>query len=129
MHLCETNKYCECLTGKLRGAWEKLYKRCDGIIFVLDSSDPLRFAVAKEEIVMTLSHEDIDHKPVPILFLANKMDLEEAVDCVSCMKALGLDEFNNRRWQIYSSNALTGEGLTEAMDWFTGEMKKCMSRN
>ena len=119
------------MTGKHRDAWEKLYRRCDGVIFVLDSSDPLRFAVAKEELAMTLSNEDFDHKPVPvpILFLANKMDLSEAVDCMSCTKALGLDEFHDRRWQIYSSNALTGEGLTEAMDWFTDEMKKCMSRN
>ena len=101
---------------------------------MLDSSDPLRFAVAKEELAMTLSNEDFDHKPVPvpILFLANKVDLSglsRAVICTSCKKALGLDEFHDRRWQIYSSNALTGEGLTEAMDWFNDEMKKCMSRN
>ena len=117
------------MTGKLRAAWEKLYKRCDGIIFVLDSSDPLRLAVVKEELALTLSHEDLEHKPVPILFLANKMDLSEAVDCTSCTKALGLDDIRGRRWKIYSSNALTGEGLADAISWFTDEVKNCNCRN
>jgi len=111
------------LTGKLRGAWDKLYKKCDGIIFVLDSSDPLRLAVAKEELALTLSHEDLGRKSVPILFLANKMDVDEALDTVSCSKALGLDDIRDRRWQIYSSNAVTGEGLNDAIGWFTDELK------
>ena len=116
------------LTGKLREAWEKLYKTCDGIIFVLDSSDPLRLAVAKEELALTLCHEDLEQKPVPILFLSNKMDLSDAIGCDSCTKALGLSDIRDRRWRIYSSNALTGEGLTEAIGWFTGEVQNCMNR-
>jgi len=117
------------LTGKFCAAWEKLYKRCDGIIFVLDSSDRLRFAVAKEELALTLSHEDLEHKPVPVLLLANKMDLSEAVDCLSCTKALGLSNIKDRQWKIYASNALTGEGLIEAIGWFTGEVKRYAKPN
>jgi len=112
------------VTGKQRAEWETLYRRCDGIIFVLDSSDALRLAVVKEELVLMLSHEDLAQKPVPILFLANKMDVIGAADCTNCMEALGLCNICDRRWKIYSSNAITGEGLTDAFDWFTGEVKK-----
>jgi len=109
------------LTGRIRAPF--LYERCDGIIFVLDSSEPLRLAVAREELELALSDTDLKRKPVPILFLANKMDKGEAIDCVSCTKALGLNEISDRRWKIYSSNALTGEGLTDAIGWLTGEVK------
>jgi len=116
------------LTGKLRAAWEKLYKKCDGIIFVLDSSDPLRLAVAREELALTLTHEDLESKPVPILFLANKMDVDEAIDCKACSEALGLSDIGDRHWKIFPSNGLTGEGLGDAIDWFTDELKNCSKR-
>ena len=115
------------MAGKLFAAWEKLYKLCDGIIFVLDSADQLRLCVAREELAMTLSHEDIEHRPVPILILANKKDLGKAIDCEGCTEVLRLNEIHKRRWRIYSSNAVTGEGLTEAISWFTGELK-CIDR-
>ena len=117
------------MTGKLREAWEKFYRSCDGIVFVLDSSDTLRLAVVKEELALALSHVDLERKPVPILFLANKMDVSEAIDCMSCTETLELSNISDRRWQIYSSNALTGEGLTEAFGWFTGEVKNALKRN
>jgi len=117
------------LTGKLRALWERLYRRCDGIVFVLDSSDPLRLAVVRDELRLMLSHKDLERKPVPILFLANKKDLGEAVDCTSCTTALGLDDIHDRPWKIYSSNALSGEGLGDAIDWFTGEVKNFLKRS
>ena len=124
---CETFNSHEFLTGKQRNTWEELYLRCDGIIFVLDSSDALRLAVVKEELALMLSHEDFKHKPVPILFLANKMDIG-AIDCTSFMNALGLSDICDRRWKIYSSNAVTGEGLADAIGWFASEIKNCTKR-
>lgn len=93
---------------------------------MLDSSDELRLAVVKEELALMMSHEDLE--PVPILFLANKKDLKGAIDCTSCTKALGLDDIYDRRWRIYPSNALTGDGVTDAIDWFAGEVKNHKKR-
>jgi len=116
------------LTGKHRAAWEALYRKCDGIIFVLDTTDKLRLAVVREELTLMLSREDLEM--VPIVFLANKVDAEGALDCTSSIiKALGLDDICDRRWRIYQSNAITGEGLTDAIDWFTGEIKNHKKRN
>ena len=42
--------------GRYRNLWEHYYKECQGIIFVVDSSDKLRMVVAKDELDMLLQH-------------------------------------------------------------------------
>jgi hypothetical protein len=42
--------------GKYRNLWEHHYKDCQGIVFVVDSSDKMRMAVAKDELDMLLQH-------------------------------------------------------------------------
>ena len=36
--------------GRYRNLWEHYYKDCQGIVFVVDSSDKLRMVVAKDEL-------------------------------------------------------------------------------
>ena len=40
---------------------------CQGIVFVVDSSDKLRMVVAKDELDMLLQHPDIRSRKIPIL--------------------------------------------------------------
>ena len=42
--------------GRYRNLWEPYYKECQGIVFVVDSSDKLRMVVAKDELDMLLQH-------------------------------------------------------------------------
>lgn len=50
-----------------------------GVVFVIDSTDTLRMCVAKDEIEQMLAHPDLKERAnVPILFFANKMDLDGA---------------------------------------------------
>jgi len=42
--------------GRYRNLWEHYYKECQGIVFVIDSSDKLRMVVAKDELDMLLQH-------------------------------------------------------------------------
>ena len=42
--------------GKYRQLWEKHYSNVDAIIFVIDSSDELRFGVAKNELELILEN-------------------------------------------------------------------------
>lgn len=44
---------------RYRSLWEHYYKECQGIIFIIDSSDKLRLVVVKEELDMLLQHPDI----------------------------------------------------------------------
>ncbi|PAA56369.1 hypothetical protein BOX15_Mlig012428g1, partial [Macrostomum lignano] len=45
--------------GRYRNMWEHYYRDCDAIIFVIDSSDKLRFVVAKDELEQLLAHDAI----------------------------------------------------------------------
>jgi len=68
--------------GRYRNLWEHYYKECQGIVFVVDSSDKLRMVVAKDELDMLLQHPDIRSRKLPILFFANKMDMRDAMSSV-----------------------------------------------
>lgn len=45
--------------GRYRSLWEHYYHDCQGIIFVVDSSDKLRLVVAKDELDMLLQHPEV----------------------------------------------------------------------
>ncbi|XP_068755581.1 ADP-ribosylation factor-like protein 6 isoform X1 [Montipora capricornis] len=94
------------------------------VIFVLDSSDHLRMVVAKEELDFLLSHSDIaSRRGLPILFFANKMDCKDALSAVQCSKKMGLDSMSDKPWHICASNALTGDGLNEGVEWLTDQIR------
>lgn len=108
--------------GRYRPLWEHYYRDCQGIIFVIDSSDKLRFVVAKDELETLLQHPDIAGRRVPILFFANKMDMKEAMSAVKISAALALDRIGNKPWHICASNAISGEGLSEGIEWMTSQI-------
>ena len=53
--------------SRYRNLWEKYYPELQGIIFVIDASDNLRFAVVKDEIDEMLNHDDIRNGNIPVL--------------------------------------------------------------
>jgi len=109
--------------GRYRNLWEHYYRDCQGIIFVVDSSDRLRMVVAKDELDMLLQHPDIQARKLPILFFANKMDLRDAMSSVKVSQTLGLERLLDKPWHICASNATTGEGLQEGIEWLTGQIR------
>lgn len=109
--------------GRYRNLWEHYYKECHGIIFVIDSADKLRMVVAKDELDVLLQHQDIRNRRIPVLFFANKMDLRDAVSSVKCSSLMGLLNIRDKPWHICASNALTGEGLHEGVEWLTDQIK------
>nr|XP_040579296.1 ADP-ribosylation factor-like protein 6 isoform X2 [Lepeophtheirus salmonis] len=114
--------------GRYRNLWEHYYKDCQGIVFVVDSSDKLRMIVAKDELDMLLQHPDIQSRKIPILFFANKMDMKESLSSVKVSQTLGLERILDKPWHICASNAITGEGLNEGVEWLTGQIKDQMNR-
>ncbi|XP_039261042.1 ADP-ribosylation factor-like protein 6 [Styela clava] len=108
--------------GRYRNLWEHYYKETHAIIFVLDSADKLRMAVAKDELDHLLNHVDIKMRKVPILFYANKMDLQDSLSAVKCSQLLGLDHIKNKPWHICASNAKTGDGLQEGITWLSDQL-------
>ncbi|ESO88897.1 hypothetical protein LOTGIDRAFT_204362 [Lottia gigantea] len=114
--------------GRYRNLWEHYYRECHGIIFVVDSSDKLRMVVAKDELDQLLSHQDIKNRRIPILFFANKMDLRDSVSSVKCSSLMGLELIRDKAWHICASNAMTGEGLHEGVEWLTDQIKDLVDK-
>ena len=56
--------------------WKEHYKDLDGVIFVVDSTDKIRFALAHDELMEILKDDNIKKREVAILIFANKMDLK-----------------------------------------------------
>ena len=114
--------------GRYRNLWEQYYKECDGIIFVIDSSDKLRMVVAKDELDLLLQHAEVKDKRIPILFFANKMDARDSVSSVKCSHLMGLETLRDKPWHICASNALTGDGLQGGVDWLTDQLKDVLEK-
>ena len=114
--------------GRYRDLWKAYYKDCNGIIFVIDSSDKLRMVVVKDELEDMLSCAELKGKRLPILFLANKMDLHGALSSVKVSSSLQLEDIKDKPWFICATNALTGEGIEEGTCWLEEEMKEALKK-
>ena len=108
--------------GRYRNLWEHYYRECNGIIFVVDSSDKIRMAVAQEELKLVMDHNDIKGRRIPILFFANKCDVRDALCNVKVSTLLRLESLRDNQWFICASNALTGEGLGDGINWLAEQM-------
>jgi ADP-ribosylation factor-like protein 6 len=120
---------------------------------VLDSTDTIRMCVAKDELEQLVEHKEFASRRVPILFFANKMDLANALTPVECMEQLELDKLPGKSWHIAygslwvytlkvfpyltlclvtdgdrASNAITGRGVEEGIEWLADQFAKNKSR-
>jgi len=110
--------------SRYRNLWETQYKSVTGIIFVVDSSDRLRLAVARDELWMLLDHKDLSNRRIPLLIFANKADLKDSLSAAEVHVNLGLDLIRNRNWHIVSTCAVTGQGLVGGVDWLANNIKQ-----
>lgn len=101
----------------------------------------------KEELELLLKHDQLASNPyLPILFCANKMDLKDALSSMKIVEHLGLNQIGERPWHIQvgarqknlskiygplklnhsfffqATNALTGEGLPESLQWLVDQL-------
>ena len=118
------------------------YPNTSAVIMVIDSNDRERIGNlnasateiahggyfsdnnAAEELKAFLDDEHL--KDVPLLIFANKKDLPNAMDINTITHNLGLktdNMYKNRKWHIQSTNATTGEGLYEGLDWLSKTLK------
>ncbi|XP_018333603.1 ADP-ribosylation factor-like protein 6 [Agrilus planipennis] len=113
--------------GRYRDLWEHYYEDCHGIIFVIDSTDTFRLIVVKDELDTLLQHPHIRNKKIPLLFFANKIDCPNALSSVKIAASLGLERIMDKPWHISCSNAITGHGLHEGVEWLTQEVRQIVA--
>ena len=99
----------------IRPYWRCYYPNTDAIIFVVDSADSERMAVARGELAAMLEEEDL--RDAILLVFANKQDQKGALNAQQISDALGLPDIRNRQWSIQETSALKGKGLFEGFDW------------
>ncbi len=91
---------------------------------MLDSTDRLRLCVAKEELEQLLGHDELRAGAVPVLFFANKMDVPSAMAPDECCEGMQLDNIRGRPWHILPSNAVTGEGVDDGVEWLCAQLAR-----
>ena len=106
--------------------WEDYYKGCDGIIFMLDSTDRLNMPVVESQIMKLLEHPYVKGTQVPLMLLTNKMDQgADSIPNFQLMEMLSIQQLSIKRpWATYATACLTGEGLNEALDWLAHQLRK-----
>lgn len=126
-----------------RGMWESVYGQCDAVVFVVDSTDQMRFAVVRDELDMMLRHPDVAGRPeLPILFVATKAAAPDACGASTVAGALRLHDRlePNRPWRMAGTDVMAtaaaatsagaavpgqpvDDGLREAMEWLVELVK------
>eukprot|EP01094_Clydonella_sp_ATCC50884_P002129 TRINITY_DN11638_c0_g1_i1.p1 TRINITY_DN11638_c0_g1~~TRINITY_DN11638_c0_g1_i1.p1 ORF type:complete len:183 (+),score=45.75 TRINITY_DN11638_c0_g1_i1:131-679(+) len=100
-----------------RSTWSAYYQSTQAIILVVDSTDRDRIPVLKAELDEMLGHEHLNSAIV--LVYANKQDVKGAMTAAEVSEALALHNIKKQDWHIQACCALTGEGLTQGMDWLS----------
>ena len=103
----------------IRHLWKHYFQGTEGLIYVVDSNDPSRMEESRKEFQGVL--KDLDNDDIPILVLANKQDLPQAMKPADVAQKLGLNELSERQWHVQGTCATSGDGLYEGLNAF-GEM-------
>lgn len=102
---------------QLRPFWRLYYKDSHGIIFVIDSADKERIKNCREELKALLQEEEL--RNVPLLVLANKQDLPNAMNVDEITKELELSSIKDRPWTIMPTSAVNGTNIKEGFLWMS----------
>eukprot|EP01099_Mayorella_cantabrigiensis_P006131 TRINITY_DN506_c0_g1_i1.p1 TRINITY_DN506_c0_g1~~TRINITY_DN506_c0_g1_i1.p1 ORF type:complete len:181 (-),score=29.23 TRINITY_DN506_c0_g1_i1:165-707(-) len=101
----------------IRPYWRCYYANTNAVIYVIDSADPDRIGISKQELISMLSEEEL--KGIPLLVFANKQDLPGSLSEAEVSEKLGLSSLKNRSWTIFKTSAIKGEGIFQGLDWLS----------
>ena len=72
-----------------------------------------------------LGHASMQHKSLPILVLANKVDLPHSLPAEAVAEQLGLaDAAKQHTWKVAHCCGLDGRGVREGWDWLMQQMTR-----
>uniref|UniRef100_A0A3P8RRJ6 ADP-ribosylation factor-like 9 n=1 Tax=Amphiprion percula TaxID=161767 RepID=A0A3P8RRJ6_AMPPE len=101
----------------LRPYWQRYMSKALLLVFVVDSSDPQLFPVAKKHLHELLA----SHPRLPLMVLANKQDLPGSCSITDLHDTLSLSEVGDRRLFLIGTHVKKGEaelgsGVQDARD-------------
>lgn len=104
-------------SSNFRPIWQQHTKDLNGIIFVIDSSDRVRFSTASEELKAIIEHKDIQETSIPILILANKNDIEGSAPIEIIETELHLNEIQNHPVLVKSICSFYPNDIFQSLEW------------
>ena len=112
---------------KIRPLWQHYFENTQGIIYVVDSNDPVRIKEAREELEAVLQDDRL--RDSAVLVFANKQDLPQAMNTAEVTDKLGLTNMKTRDWFIQATCAVTGDGIVDGLEWMANTLKKRKTSN
>ncbi|CEO97031.1 ADP-ribosylation factor-like protein 3 [Plasmodiophora brassicae] len=106
----------------IRPYWKNYYASTDALIYVIDSADRRRIEETGVELNTLLEQEEL--AGIPLLVLANKQDLMNAMPAFEIADALMLHSLRDRQWQIQGCSAKTGDGLQAGVSWVLSNIRQ-----
>ncbi|KAJ7620250.1 ARF/SAR [Roridomyces roridus] len=106
---------------KIRPLWRCYMSNCQGLIFVVDSSDRERISEAREELQRMMNEDNL--RDALLLVFANKQDLPNAMTVAEVTDKLGLHGLRQRTWHVQAACATSGDGLYEGLKWLSVNIK------
>mmetsp|Transcript_4542 Transcript_4542/g.6342 ORF Transcript_4542/g.6342 Transcript_4542/m.6342 type:complete len:186 (+) Transcript_4542:70-627(+) len=106
--------------AQVRAIWRDYFPEADAIVFMVDSADTERLEEAKVQLHSLL--EDTNLSNVHFLILANKIDIETALNREQLVNLLGLDNYlsqesSTRQVQLFRCSLVEGTGYGEGLNW------------
>ncbi|NXT18354.1 ARL14 protein, partial [Syrrhaptes paradoxus] len=103
---------------KMREVWYNFLEDAEALLYVVDSSDKQRLEESKKEFEWILKNELM--KSIPVVVLANKQDLPGALNAEEITRRFKIKKYcSDRNWYVQPCCAITGEGLSEALQKLT----------
>ena len=106
----------------LRDAWSTYFSGARVLVFVVDSTDRGRIAVARDALHSILADDML--ASACVLVLANKQDVKGAMTAADISCEFALHELRSHEWHIEPCCALTGQGLKEGFEWVAQTIPK-----
>merc|ERR1719491_2031103 len=100
----------------IREYWSNYFEASDALVYVVDSSDRVRFEESSTELKQLLENTQLAN--IPLLVFANKQDMATAAPLDEITGHLGLGD--RGATSIMACAATKGDGLEEGMSWLVG---------
>ncbi len=101
---------------KFKEIWKPYLKNQDGLIFVLDINDKIKFPDAFALLHEIAGHPDL--KELPLLILFNKVDLEKP-DINELVNSMALEKLGKRPLKYFLTSGIKNINVDEAFNWLS----------
>eukprot|EP00808_Paulinella_micropora_P010042 g16464.t1 len=98
-----------------RSEWGRYTKGCNCIVFVVDTQEPSLVPVERKELHQLL--DDRELKGIPVLVVANKIDLGPKIGEKELIRGLNLDYITENPWLVVPCSAKFGTNMDQALQF------------